>query len=128
MAVQTVISPSGDRLVLLPESDYLAMIAALEDMEDIAAAKAVLDRIANGQDEFVPGVVVERLLSGVNRVTVWREHRGMTISELAAAACLSQPYVSQIESGARSGGRKALAALALALRVDLEDLVVNAKA
>ncbi|MGL5115509.1 MAG: helix-turn-helix domain-containing protein [Beijerinckiaceae bacterium] len=61
--------------------------------------------------------------SGANRIKVWREHRNLTIPELATAAGLSQPYVSQIESGARKGRRGALAALAAVLRVGVEDVV-----
>jgi DNA-binding XRE family transcriptional regulator len=98
------------------------MMAALEDVVDAAAARDALTRIAGGEDELVPEAIVERLLAGENRIKVWREHRGLTVSELAAAAGLSQPYVSQIESGVRKGRGKAVAALAKALRIGVVDL------
>ena len=110
-------------MVVLPEADYAALIERLEDAEDIASATAILERIKQGEEELVPAHVVERLLGGENPITVWREHRGMTISALAEKAGLSQSYLSQIESGKREGKVGVLASLARALSVDLDDLV-----
>jgi len=119
---QTIVTPSGERMVMLSEADYLQVIAALEDVVDAAAARDALAKVASGAEELVPEAVVDRLLAGENRIKVWREHRGLTVSELAIAAGLSQPYVSQIESGVRKGRGGALAALAKALRVAVDDL------
>lgn len=120
---QIIISPSGERMVVLPEADYAALIERLEDAEDIASATAVRERIKRGEEELVPTRVVERLIEGENPITVWREHRGMTISALAGKAGLSQSYLSQIESGRREGKVAILARLARVLAVDLDDLV-----
>lgn len=122
---QVIVTPSGERLVVLPEADYAALIERLEDAEDIASATAVLERIARGEEELVPAPVVERLIGGDNPITVWREHRGMTISALAEKAGLSQSYLSQIESGKREGRVSVLQRLARVLSVDLEDLVAS---
>lgn len=120
---QIIISPSGERMVVLPEADYAALIERLEDAEDIASATAVLERIKQGEEELVPADVVERLLGNESPITIWREHRGLTISALAEKAGLSQSYLSQIESGKREGKVGVLASLARALSVDLDDLV-----
>lgn len=122
---QIIVTPSGERLVVLPEADYAALMERLEDAEDIASANAMLDRIARGEEELVPAVVVERLIGGESPITVWREHRGMTISALAERAGLSQSYLSQIESGKREGRVSVLQRLARSLSVDLEDLVAS---
>ena len=95
----------------------------MEDEEDIASANAVRERIARGEEELIPSAVVERLLDGTNPITVWREHRGMTISALADKGGLSQSYLSQIEAGKREGRIGVLSKLARALSVDLDDLV-----
>ena len=125
---QIIISPSGERMVVMSEANYSALIERLEDAEDIASASAVLERIKRGDEELVPADVVKRLLGGESPVTVWREHRGMTLSALAEKAGLSQSYLSQIESGKREGKVGILASLARALSVDLDDLVTsNAK-
>lgn len=51
-----------------------------------------------------------------------RKRRGMSRSELADAAELSYPYVSQLETGLRKPSRKAAEQLALALGMDLWEL------
>lgn len=122
---QIILSPSGERMVVLPEADYAALIERLEDAEDVASANAVLERIERGDEELLPAHVVERLLGDENPITVWREHRGMTISALAETAGLSQSYLSQIEAGKREGKVGVLMRLARALSVDLDDLVAN---
>lgn len=120
---QVIVTPAGERLVVLPEADYAMLVERLEDAEDIASTTAILDRIARGEEELVPAAVVERLIGGDNPIAVWREHRGLTISALAEKAGLSQSYLSQIESGKREGRVSVLKRLAQALAVDLEDLV-----
>lgn len=53
---------------------------------------------------------------GLGRVVAeYRQRRGLSRSELAVAAGLSYPYVSQIETGQRKPSRKAAASLAAAL-------------
>jgi DNA-binding Xre family transcriptional regulator len=120
---QVIVAPGGERMIVLPEADYLELVERLEDAEDIASANAILARIDRGEEELIPSAVVERLLDGVNPVTVWREHRGMTISALSEKAGLSQSYLSQIEAGKREGRIGVLSKLARALSVDLDDLV-----
>ncbi len=90
MNVQTITTPAGERLVLLAEADYAALVEAAEDNGDRAAVAAFRQRLAAGEEELVPSVVVDRLLSGENRVRVWREHRGLKASELAAKAGIAQ--------------------------------------
>jgi len=51
-----------------------------------------------------------------------RKRRGMSRSELADAAQLSYPYVSQLETGLRKPSRKAAEQLAVALGMDLWEL------
>jgi DNA-binding XRE family transcriptional regulator len=122
---QVIVTPSGERLVVMPETDYAMLIERLEDAEDIASANAVLARIGRGEEELLPAAVVDRLVGGDNPITVWRDYRGMTISALAEKAGLSQSYLSQIEAGKREGRVNVLQRLARALSVDLEDLVTS---
>lgn len=105
----------GKAYVLLREADYQDII----DIRDANAAKARID----AGEETWPEEVVNLLVAGENPVKVFRKHRGMTMAELAAAANISQPYVSEIESGKKSGSIEAMKAIAVALNVDLDDLV-----
>ena len=73
--------------------------------------------------ESFPSEVVDRLLAGQNPVRVYRSHRGMTQSQLAAAAGINTVYLSQIETGKRTGSAKTLATLANALNVTVDDLL-----
>jgi hypothetical protein len=108
--------------VTLSRADYEAMLDALEDAADLAAIRDVSARVAAGQDEYVPSAVIERLAAGEHPVRVWREHRGMTGRALAEAAHIPASYLCDIEAGRQPGSFQAMAAIAAALRVDMEDL------
>lgn len=117
--MQTITTPNGETLVVLPLAEYEALV----DLADVARADKVIDDISEGRDEMLPADVVGRLLDGENKVRVWRTHRGMSARDLAAAADLSAPYVSEIESGKKEGSISAMKKIAEALKVDLDDLV-----
>jgi DNA-binding XRE family transcriptional regulator len=108
--------------VTLSRADYEAMLKALEDAADLAAIREVSARVAAGEDEYVSTAVIERLSAGQHPVRVWREHRGMTGRALAQAAHVPASYLCDIEAGRKPGSFQAMAAIAAALRVDMEDL------
>jgi transcriptional regulator with XRE-family HTH domain len=63
-----------------------------------------------------------------DRIRRWRLRRGMSQRVLADLAGLSQPYVSQVESGRRSVERRAtLTAIAAALQVSVAELLGHAE-
>ena len=109
---------------VLPYDEYTALIERVELLQDLHDCQDFEERLARGEEELIPGDVVERLVEGENPVRVWREHRGLTQEELGARTGLSGPYLSQIESGKREGTVKVFAALAKALDADIDDLVV----
>jgi len=102
--------------VLLPREEYERLLDEEEDREAVAA----YDR-TRGQ-ETVPSELAERLVGGENPVRVWREHRGMTLDQLAAAIGKHKGFLSEIESGKKTGSVDTLKAIAEALKVDLDDL------
>jgi DNA-binding XRE family transcriptional regulator len=91
----------------------------LQDIKVYDEAKAAL---AAGE-ELVPAQVTYAILNGENPVRVWREHRALTQQQLAAAANISKPYLSQIETGKRKGTIEVLAAIAGALDLTMDDLI-----
>ena len=95
------------------------LLADIRDSGDIHAFQADL---AAGSEELIPAAVVDRLLAGEAPVRVWRGHRGMTQQALAAAAGLSKSYLSQIESGKKTGTLETLRRLARVLGVEVDDL------
>jgi DNA-binding XRE family transcriptional regulator len=108
--------------VTIRRADYEALLEAIEDARDAAAARKILDDIAAGREELIPMEIVDRLLAGENPVRVWREHRAMTGRALAEAAGIPPSYLSQIEAGLKPGSFRAMAAIAKALHVSMEDL------
>ena len=117
-AMQTIITPGGETLVVLPLADYEALV----DAADVAAADRIRADIAAGRDELVPEDVVAALVAGENPVRVWRRHRGLSAKALAEQAGISAAYLSEIEAGKKEGSLASLKAIAGALGVDLDDI------
>jgi DNA-binding XRE family transcriptional regulator len=119
---QIITTPAGDRLIVLPEVDYVRLVETAEMVTDIAAFDEAKRRLAAGEDELVPSEIVERLLAGENPIPVWRQHRGLSVHGLAAAASVAQPYLSQIETGKREGSVETLRRIADALRLSIDEI------
>ena len=74
--------------------------------------------------EDLPQDVLEELSLGKeSAIKIIRKHRGMTQGDLAAAAEISRPYLTEIETGKKDGSIRALKSIAAALNVSLEILV-----
>lgn len=116
---QKIVTEKGETLVVLSLEEYEALI----DAADAAMAKHVLAEIEAGRQEWVPSEIVDRLLNGENRIRVWRDHRGLSAIDLAEKAGISAAYLSELEAGKKNGGIATLKKLAVALGIDLDDLV-----
>ena len=123
MNAQIITTPGGERIVIVPEADYLAMVEAMETAGDIAAIGLFKARLESGEEELLPSAMVDALVDGENPVRVWREHRGHAVKELAASAGIAPAYLSQIEGGKRAGTVDTLRKIAMALNITLDDLV-----
>ena len=109
---------------VVPIDLYRRLLALAEDADDIRAANDALDELDTGRDELVPAEVAHRLLQGEeHRLRIWREHRGLTQTELGAVSGVQQGYIAQIESGRKTGSIETLKKLSAALRIDIDDLV-----
>lgn len=118
-----ITTPNGDQMAVIPLTEYERLVEAAEDLADVRAYDEAIRRLASGEDELVPAEMVNRILDGENALRVWREHRGMTVKQLADQAGLSAPFVSQIETGQREGSVETMRKLANALKISLDDLV-----
>lgn len=107
----------GQSYVLVPEKDY-------EDLLDTIAAEKVMARVRAGEETW-PAALVYELWETDSRIRTFRNYRGLTVSDLAEAAGISQPYLSEIESGKKTGSVDVLKRIAKVLKVDLDDLVVD---
>ena len=110
-------------MVVLPEAEFMQLLDAVEDAEDAAAVRRFKQKLAAGEEELIPAEYVYRMLDGENRVTVWREFRGLSGKELAKAAGIAPSYLSNIETGKRDGTIGTMKKIADALKVTIDDLV-----
>jgi DNA-binding Xre family transcriptional regulator len=113
--------------VTLTRDEYEALIERIEDAEDNAFLDSVEAReLAIGKDnaraDYLPAELVRRLIDGEHPVRIWRAHRRLSREALAAAAGIAPSYLSEIETRRKRGSFGALAKLAAALQVSLDDL------
>jgi DNA-binding XRE family transcriptional regulator len=125
MSVQIIEKNGQPEWAVLPYEEYQRLVAEAEMLQDIGEYDEVKSALANGAEELIPGAVTYALLDGQNPMRAWREYRSLTQQQVAAEAGISKPYLSQLESGRRKGTTEVLAAVARALKVSLEDLVMS---
>ncbi|MBY5869337.1 helix-turn-helix transcriptional regulator [Rhizobium leguminosarum] len=109
-------------MVVMPEDEYRNLIETAEDASDIADANRINERIAKGEEELIPSEFVNRIIDGECKVTVWREYRAMSASELAENAGISAECLLQIENGERGVSFEAVKKIATALNISVDDL------
>jgi len=123
--IQIIENNAQEKFALVPMAEWERVSALAEDAGDILAADQAMRELAAGDDELVPLAVARMLLEGKHPLHVWRRYRGLTQQALADAAGMGKSYISQIESGAKTGSVKCLTALAAALRVSVDDLILD---
>ncbi len=123
MSVQIILKDGKPEWAVVPYEEYERLRAAAEMWADIREYDAVKEVLARGEEELIPAGVACALVDGANPIRVWRRHRGLTQAQLARAAGISPPYLSQLERGRRAGTTEVLARLAAALSLTLDDLI-----
>jgi DNA-binding XRE family transcriptional regulator len=120
-SIQTILSPSGDELVVLPRAEYEALVAAAAEADEDAADAAMYDarkaELAEDPNGTLPAAVSDMLLRGHGRLRALRKWRGIPQFKLAASAGIAQGYLSDLEHGRRSGSKETVTALARGLDV-----------
>jgi DNA-binding XRE family transcriptional regulator len=115
MSIQTIMSPSGDELVVMSRQEY-------QDLLDARDHAAAMHAVVAGADTFTDSEL-GAYLAAPTPLAYWRKRRGMTQAQLAAGLTISQPYLAQLEAGKRTGDVTLYARLAETLRLRIEDLV-----
>jgi DNA-binding XRE family transcriptional regulator len=101
---------------VVPMAQWQALLARLEDLQDIADARAATS------EEALPLEFVERRIAGEHPLKLWREHRGLTLQALADKAGCTRQMLSMIERGKAAPSADLLARLAAALGCGMDDL------
>jgi hypothetical protein len=117
--------------VTLSRAEYEALLDRLEDAEDENTIKRFEARVAAmgweaATRNCLPAELVWRLVDGAHPVAIWREHRALTGAKLAALSSVPQSYISEIETRKKPGSLDAMAKLARALGVTIDDLTPEA--
>jgi DNA-binding XRE family transcriptional regulator len=124
-SIQVIERDGKPEWAVLPYDVYVQLVEEAEMLQDIRDYDAVKTAIEQGKEELIPSEVAFALLDGENPVKVWREYRGMTQQQLAEKVEISTPYLSQIETGKRTGTSEILLVIARALEVTLDDIVTQ---
>jgi DNA-binding XRE family transcriptional regulator len=122
MNIQIIEKDGQPEWAILPYEAYLKLredADMLQDIHDYDQAKVAM---AEGE-ELVPSEIVYAILDGNSPIKVWREYRNLTQQQLAERVGISKSYLSQLESGKRTGTVEALTAVAQALGLSLDDIV-----
>lgn len=121
--LQVIYDDAGQpAFAVLPWREYQRLTNLQHDDERLSDEELYDIAKTDGGESF-PLAMVDRILDGENPISAYRNHRGMTQQELAAAAGINAVYLSQIETGKRVGSAKTLASLARALNVTVDDLI-----
>ena len=103
--------------VTLTRTEYEALIARTEDLEDALAARDADD------GSRIPHAVALAIVGGDQPMLALRRHHGMTLRELAARTDVAVGYLSEIERGLKSGSAAVLSRIAAALGTTIDVLV-----
>ena len=122
--VQIIERDGKPEWAVLPYEVYLQLADEAEMLQDIRDYDSVKTTIEQGKEELIPGEITFALLDGEHPIKVWREYRELTQQQLAELVEISTPYLSQIETNKRTGTTEVLLAIAKALKVRLDDIVV----
>ena len=123
MNVQIIQKNGEPEWVIIPYETYLQLIEDAEMSQDVRDYDLTLQQIKSGEEEIIPGKVVYAILDGENPIRTWREYRRLTQRQLASSAGISVPYLSQLESGKRSGTARVLESIATPLHVTLDEII-----
>ena len=122
--VQMIEKNGKPEYAVVPIDLYRRLVELAEDAYDIRAAREAVRELEEGTDETLPEAVALRLLRGEEHpMRLWREYRGLTQEALAERAGVGKSYLSQIESGKKTGSARLLRDLAGILRVEIDDLI-----
>lgn len=113
---QILRTENGEELVVLSRREYDALLAQLGD-EDAEDRMTLLIAAEARAEQALPEPVSAAILAGDSVLKALRRWRGMTQSDLAAAAGINQGYLSELEAGAKGGTADTMRKLTTCLSV-----------
>ncbi|MYE31124.1 MAG: helix-turn-helix transcriptional regulator [Chloroflexi bacterium] len=95
------------------------MSSRINDPEDRLAA------VEAAGDARIPHAAALAIMEGTSPVRAFRDHRGLTLRDLAERADISPSYLSEIEHGRKPGAVAVLTRVADALGTSIDALVMD---
>ncbi len=123
--VQVIKRNDQPEWAVLPYEAYLQLLEDAEMLQDIRDYDAAKSSLKQDKEELIPAEITYAILDGENPIKVWREYRGFTQQQVAERVGISTSYLSQIETQKRTGTTEVLGAIAKALDVSLDDIVLT---
>lgn len=112
----------GVELVILTRAEFDRLAALASEAEEDAADAAMYDarksELASERDGPLPAEVSAMMLRGDRLLKALRKWRGLTQMQLSERTGLAQGYLSDLESGRRTGAKETIELIAKALDVD----------
>ena len=106
------------------DADDIAAVAAARAADADFAAKVAAER-GSPVETTVPLQVVKAKLEGAHPLKAWREHRGITQTELASRSAVARDLIAEIETTKKQGSVMTLNRLARALSIPIEALIAE---
>ncbi len=125
--IQVIEHDGKPEWAIVPYEIYLKLVEEAEMLADLRDYDTEKASIEKEEQELVPAELTFAILDGQNPVKVWREYRRLSQQQLADAAGISRPYLAQIETNKRTGSTASLLAIAKALEVSIDDIVIQAE-
>jgi hypothetical protein len=121
---QIIRTPGGEEMVVLSRAEYEALLARAdheaEDADDVAIYDVRKAELAAGGGAVLPPEVSAAILRVDSRLQAIRKWRDETQLHLEVKTGIGQGYLSDLESGRRTGTPETIAKLAQALNVPVE--------
>lgn len=106
-----------------PQLSYQTIKDASGAIQYVVVPYADFLRLSSRVETAVPNEVVERvIMDKLTPIRAWREHLGLTQSEVAARMEISQAALAQLESSEARPRKSTLRRVAQALGIQLEQL------
>ena len=119
---QTIYDHQGNPVFAIIPWQTFQLVATLFS-EISLSDEEIYDDAKRSDEESFPLEVANRLLAGESAVKVFRNYRGLTQKQVAQKVGVHPVYISQIETGKRTGSAKTLARIAEVLKIDIDELI-----
>ena len=120
-SVQTIKTPQGEELVVLPRHEYEALREALaeaeEELADIAIAQERRLEMASQAEPVLPAEVSASVMQGKGRVAAFRLWRGLSPEDLSKASGIDLSRLADLEARHRELSEQDCKALVAALQI-----------